>query len=582
MAFSQEWKTSERKYGVISENNVKIRTRDGTALNANIFRPDDDDSPSNKFPAILGIHPYDLDNSPPIKSKALSSSAGIWASGIEKPNASLESGDPNFYVRRGYVHVICNLRGIGDSDGIYEYNSKKELEDVYDVIEWIASQPWCNGNVGMFGVSYFATIQKFVASINPPHLKCLFAPWGASDYYRDVHYHGGILSLFVTNYSRQFYRARIRSTALAQLGEHSFKKAVQDLLKDEEISGTPRLAEILRNPMNNEYALTLDMILHRFYDEFWKERSVNYEKINVPCYTGADWGMYAIHLASAFRDWESIKAPKKMMVGPPVDVDRPLYQLQYESLRWFDYWLKGIDTGIMNDPPVKLYVMGEGRWKKASRWPLPETMWTPFYLHEDKLLSEREFWPNESFDTYEDSPWGRGFLEYYTPPLVERTEIIGPMVLNLYASSTDAEILWFVSLRDVDPQGRETILTRGWLRGSHREVDPELSKPWKPYHPHTRSVPLKPNEIYEFNIEILPTANLFLEGHRIGLKVSSVDDQPQNTHESLASLHVKRQKASRISIYHDFERPSNLLLPVTDGNVIGTYLSGGDLLKSPS
>ncbi|MGI0092223.1 MAG: CocE/NonD family hydrolase [Nitrososphaerales archaeon] len=575
--FSQNWKTSERKHSVLTENGVKIPTRDGTVLNANIFRPADEQG--KKFPAILGIHPYQSDQSPPIKSKALSSSAGMWAPGIERPNASLESGDPTFYVRRGYAHIICNLRGTGDSEGIYEYNSKREVEDVHDVIEWIAKQSWCDGNVGMFGVSYFATIQKFVAGTNPPHLKCLFAPWGASDYYRDVHYHGGILSLFVTNYSRQFFKVRMKSAALAQLGEEGFTKAVATALKDEQIAGTPRLVDMLKNSDNSENALTIDMILHRLDDEFWEERRVKYENIKIPCYTGADWGMYAIHLASAFRDWENIKSPKKMMVGPPTDVDRPLYQLQYESLRWFDYWLKGVNTGIMDEPPVKLYVMGEGRWKKASQWPLPETMWTPFYLHEDKLLSEREFWPNEMFDTYEDSPWGRGFLTYYTPPLVEKTEVIGPLVLNVYASTTADEVLWFASFRDVDPDGRETILTRGWLRGSHREIDQKRSKPWRPFHPHNRSVPLKPNEIYEFNIEILPTANLFKENHRIGLKISSVDDQPQNTHESLASLHLRSQSASRITVYHDAERPSNILVPVTDGNVIGTFLSGGGLVR---
>ena len=231
----------------------------------------------------------------------------------------------------------------------------------------------------------------------------------------------------------------------------------------------------------------------------------------------------------------------------------------------------------MSEPPVKLYVMGSGVWKESSEWPVPETKWTPFYLHEASLLSEHEFWPNEPFDSFEDSPWGRGFVEYYTPPLVEKTEVIGPVVLNLYGSSTDDEILWFVSLRDVDADMHETILTRGWLRGSHREVDESRSKPWYPYHPHTRSVPLNPKEIYEFKISLVPTANMFMEGHRIALKISSVDDPPKNTFEAIASEHVRRQKASRVAIFHDFDHPSSLLVPITSGNVIGTFMSGGKI-----
>ena len=128
------------------------------------------------------------------------------------------------------------------------------------------------------------------------------------------------------------------------------------------------------------------------------------------------------------------------------------FQFQFEALRWFDHWLKGIDTGFMKEPPVKLFVMGTNQWREAEHWPLPETKWMPFYLHEDKLLSEHEHWPNEACDSFEDSPWQRGSLEYYSPSLVEDTEVIGPIVLNLYASTTDEEVLWLGSLRAIDQE----------------------------------------------------------------------------------------------------------------------------------
>ncbi len=110
--------------------------------------------------------------------------------------------------------------------------------------------------------------------------------------------------------------------------------------------------------------------------------------------------------------------PKKMVIGPPFYLDRPFFQLQFEALRWFDQWLKGIDTGFMEEPPVKLFVMGSNRWKKSNEWPLPETKWTSLFLHEGELLSEHEHWPYEAQVSYEDSPWVRGHVDYYSSPLV--------------------------------------------------------------------------------------------------------------------------------------------------------------------
>jgi predicted acyl esterase len=151
-------------------------------------------------------------------------------------------------------------------------------------------------------------------------------------------------------------------------------------------------------------------------------------------------------------------------------------------------------------------------------------------------------------------------------------------VLNLYASTTDNEILWFVSLLDIDPQGNEMLLTRGWLRGSQRQLDPQASKPWQPYHSHTKREPLIPGEIYDFNIEIRPYGILFKAGHRIGLRIKCVDDeQPNNFLQAIGMGHLWRQSASRVTVYHNAEYPSYLLLPITKGNRIGTYMSGGKL-----
>ena len=286
--------------------------------------------------------------------------------------------------------------------------------------------------------------------------------------------------------------------------------------------------------------------------------------------------MYGLHLPGAFRSWENWKGPKKMIVGPPIYLDRPIYQYAFESLRWFDHWLKGVENGIMDEPPIRLFVIGTGEWRSTDEWPLPETKWTPFYLHHKGLLSEHEFWPKEGYSTFEDSFMNREELIFRTQPLIENTEVIGPMVLNLYASSTESEVLWFVSLWDIDPDGNEALLTRGWLRGSQRRMDPKRSKRWQPYHSHTQREFLKPDEIYEFNIEIRPIGVLFRAGHRIGLRIKCVDDQiPMSFSEAVGTGHLWRQSASMVTVYHNTDYPSHLLLPITKGNIIGTYMSGG-------
>jgi len=188
--FSSKWKTSARRYAFTVERGVKISMKDGVRLSCDIWRPE----AVGKFPAILGFHCYHAGGQTgPIKPAAISTAQ--WRHpGQERTNASLEAGDPVFFARRGYVHAVCNARGTGASEGLWDFSGPQEVQDVYEVIEWLAAQPWCDGNVVMFGVSYFAWIQLLVATLNPPHLKALFCPWGSTDFYQDFCYRGGILT----------------------------------------------------------------------------------------------------------------------------------------------------------------------------------------------------------------------------------------------------------------------------------------------------------------------------------------------------------------------------------------------------
>jgi uncharacterized protein len=573
--FSTTWKTSARKYGVVASRDVKIPMSDGAKLNCDMWRPDG----KGKFPAVLSFHNYhSAGQTGPIKPAALSTAQ--WRHpGQERTNASLEAGDPIFFARRGYAHVVCNARGTGKSEGKWFFSGPQEVKDCYEVIEWMAKQPWCDGNVVMFGVSYFAWIQLLVAQLNPPHLKTIFCPWGSTDFYRDLAYRGGIFAwkwpFGWSQTSLTYGNVRPDCAALREMGEKGFKQAIAKLLEDEDIRSIPELVAVLKNPLEGVNPFTVDLALHQTYDKYWKDRTVDYNKIKIPAYVGGDWDCFGIHLPAAFRSWEYLKAPKKMIIGPPVYLDRPLYQLQHEAVRWFDHWVKGVKTGIMDEPPVQCFIMNTGEWKSGNEWPFPETKFTPFYLHEYGLLNEHEHWSYEGSDSFEESPWMRGHVTYATPALVENTEVLGPIMLKLYAATTDVDVHWIISLLEIDADGKERLLTKGWLKGSHRELDMKKSKPWEPIHTHAKSEPLTPGTIYEFDIKLVPTGNLFKAGSRIAVKISCVDDEPTNPLELIATGSLKRTAVARVTVFHNEDYPSYLLLPITKGNVVNTYFSGG-------
>jgi putative CocE/NonD family hydrolase len=193
-------------------------------------------------------------------------------------------------------------------------------------------------------------------------------------------------------------------------------------------------------------------------------------------------------------------------------------------------------------------------------------------------LPEIEPWPDAPSASYEDSPAKRGEVKYCSPSLVENTEVIGPIALNLYASCRSTDVNFFVSLWDMDTEGNETILTRGWLKGSHREIDEKRSKPWLPYHTHINPKPLTPGETYKFAIEIMPAANLFKAGHKIVLKIKgAADEPPKTTLHSFHAPHLPGQTRTLVTIFQDAAHPSHLILPITRGNIVGTFMSGGDL-----
>lgn len=563
--FSTRWETSKRRYGVKFERNVPVPVRAGFTLDCHIVRPD----APGQFPVIASIHPFDNDGQfEPKMPKAINSTDVVF-----------EGGDPNFYVRRGYIVVMANCRGTGKSGGVFNHMGDGINEDFYDLIEWAAQQPWSNGRVGTFGTSYFSMTAKRVAELKPPSLKTIFAPFGVTDQYRQAIFQGGIFSfVFHQFWLKKLSNLRISKEWREQIGHEAFAQKTAEALQNPEINIHPQLVHVLQNPDEGGNMLIAEYLLNQLDGEFYKRKAPNYETdLEIPAYFGGCWGMHMLHLPGDFESFEKWKGVKRLTVGPPYYLDRPVYQYQDESLRWFDHWLKDVDTGVMNDPPVRLFIQNTGEWKSAQEWPLPETRWTEFYLHKDGLLSEHETWPDEKSSSFVESPQEHGHLIFRTPPMVENTEICGPLALNLYASTTDTEVLWFVTVFQEDGNGERRILTRGWLRGSQRHVDPTRSKPWQPYHPHDRRHPLTPGNIEEFNIEIVPTGVLLQAGMRLGLQIKATDRDAVATDflDNHAYGHLWRETTATITVHHSDDYPSHLLVPITKGNIVGTFMSGG-------
>jgi predicted acyl esterase len=316
--------------------------------------------------------------------------------------------------------------------------------------------------------------------------------------------------------------------------------------------------------------------------------------IEVPTYTGSGWYAYTYktHLAGAQNYFARLDVPKRLVLTGPSHLDRPLRAMRNEMLRWYDQWLRGLDTGILAEPPVKYWVLGANEWRSGSDWPLPEIQWTSLYLNSWERLSAEPFQPSsadafQAPDAFVQMPPTQtnqvAKLRYLTDALPHDVLVAGPISLTLFASIDQEDTNWIVILKDVGPdpsvrtarEGEREIdtalpereLTRGWLRASCRALDPERSTTQKPWHRLTRAAhqPVVPDEVNEYAIEILATANLFRAGHRICVEITSADfptGVSGMTNVEYIPYHLVSSRTVLHKVYHDVERPSRLLLPV--------------------
>jgi predicted acyl esterase len=474
--------------------------------------------------------------------------------------------------------VIANVRGSGESEGEYQLMGPLEQQDGYDLIEWIAEQPWCSGNVGMVGVSYFSWIQYLVAAQNPPHLKAISPLEGATDYYRDVAYRGGILSLgFLTYWNTEMSDTASISQSERELSPEELERETARVKEENaDIRHLYSVYQLLHTPRKNP--MVFDALLHPTDGEWYHRRSgyKHFDKIQVPIYCGAALDFADLHLAGGFTAWaEAHGMPKKFLIYPRFHL-RPFTEHHDLLVRWFDHWLKDNDTGMLDEEPISLWVQGRDEWRSETEWPLDRTEWTKLYLRGEGRLSLEEPNEHEAADSFDNVPYvtldsvieGIPHLRYATDPLTSELEITGPIALYLYGSLSNVDGNWIVELHDIAPDGEITILSKGWLKASFRELDRENSQPHKPWHSYARQVPVEPGSVEEYAIQIHDTSNVFLPGHRIGLVVKSLDHSLEGGWNTIF-FHLPCSLEVTHTVHHDAQFQSHLLLPVIPGSTDG-------------
>ena len=518
---------------MIMEKNVPLKMQDGVTLRFNLFRPDK----PGKYPAILSLTSYG-------KDAIGQESYDRLACGVAKASifAGFECPDPGFWVPNDYATILIDTRGTGASEGILNHNDIKEARDFAEVIEWTAKQNWCSGNIGTGGVSYLSTTQWWVATLNPEPLKAIM-PWeGKNDYYREWTTHGGIPETFFShnwvNMQTKRWNRKIES-----MPEH---------LKE-----------------------------HPLFDEFWESKKVPFEKITVPCYVGGGWTSQGLHNRGNIEGYKYISSKNKWM-----ELQGRKYWEYYflrETLerqkRFYDYFLKGIENDWMDTPRVRIEVRDrfyEGLWRFENDWPIPGTKATALYLDGKNMSMSSSKVKDEAKVSYnvdkENTTANKTAI--FKMKFDKDVQMAGHFKARLWVSADGNDDLdLFVALKKYDRQGNELfmadmdniengVVASGWLRVSHRELDPAKSTPLQPVLKHTKIQKLKEGEIVPVEIEIWPTAIMFHTGESLALVVKGSDIVTEYLPPRFRSEHKDTINKGMHNIYTGGKYDSHLLLPV--------------------
>ncbi len=531
---------------------VMVPMGDGVKIACDVYRP----RAAGRYPVLYAVSPY------------LKDSVHLPTMGVYRYR---ETGNIARWVSRGYVYVHADARGCGKSEGLYQRFSRAEQRDLYEMVEWCAAQPWATGRVGMIGQSYYGMVQWLAAAQNPPHLACVAPYDAATDLYRDSVFKGGI---YCASFQNHWYSNSVRNRAFFDYPERPTRR---DFMADDYL---------------------LDLARHPTDDEFWESRRADLSKIRVPVFSIGNWGSTTSHLRGNLEGFTVAQGRKKLLVNtgdPQALFGQP--EFEEELARWYDHWLKGVDNGIMDEPPVRLWIRNGTGYRDEQEWPLRRAEARRLYLAPgpsgaaESLNDGRLSWSpprprsGSTTYTYPDPEWTfpglgsavrgrlglvhltRKVLTFTSEPFAEATEVTGPVALNLWAASSSTDTQFIVKLVDLAPLSAEVeaairaldvapparVVTEGWLRASHRALDPAHSTALAPHHRHGRPEPLEPGRVYRFAIEIWPTSWVFAAGHRLRLDIAALDQQGQYYLGHLGATDT---------IYHDQRHPSHLLLPV--------------------
>lgn len=518
---------TEIKDGMRIEWDVPITMSDGNVLRADVFRPIEE----GRYPVLISVTPYGKgiafydENGPYFGAwKTIEAKYPEVLANNTNKYQCWECPNPERWTREyGYVCVRVDVRGTGRSPGYMNIYSPQEKQDYFECIEWAGTQPWSNGNVGGSGISYLAINQWQVAELNPPHLKAICPVEGMTDFYREQHYHGGIMS----DISRLWWPSQITINQHG-CGERGLKNPVTG----EWASGPETLSEEELEKNRHDFATYTNE--HTMMDKYYEERTPDVSKIKVPILSMGNWGGNGLHLRGNIMGYLDAGSKEKWLEVHGREHFAEYYTDYGEKLQrdFFDHYLKGEDT--WHRPPVMLRVRHPDEVfvdREENEWPLARTQWTKLYLNNDSMSFAGKPVSSDyiTFDAMGDG------ATYLAPPAEKELEITGPLAARLFIASSTCDADIFVTLRLLDPEGNDvtfagsndphTFIATGWLRASHRKMAPEKSTFYQPYHTHDERQLLTPGKTYELNVEIWPTSIVVPVGYRLGFTISGCDHE---------------------------------------------------------
>jgi putative CocE/NonD family hydrolase len=545
-AAKPHWTDYDRpaEFGVATQNGAEIPMRDGVVLEANIQRPDAE----GEFPALIIQTPYNKDG-------AINLALG---------------GAANYFVERGYVVVTVDVRGTGASQGTWDSFGPDEQRDGVDVVKWARTQPWSSGKIGLYGPSYMAITQLTTAARDPKGLKAIFPIVPMSDSYRDIVFSGGQINAGFIPFWLGLVTAGSLTPSVPPTDPLDLIDWLQDTLTamSSHLLGVPgfQVSTVLNGATGGDLA---------FDGPFWKTRSPLelVDRINVPAFVIG--GHHDLFQRGEPLIYERLKRQvnARLLIGPWTHVQGSTGQglprdgvpaLNSIALRWFDRYLYGMDTHVEKIPRVTQFVYGKDRYRTQRDWPNPKLDPKTRYLRNADAGGTGELSPKPPATT-EDSLWftqnplvgictlstsqwtaglgdaipcttedrineALGAAAYLTPPLKRPLNLDGPILANLWLTTTAQEAITAVRFYDVAPGGDATELTAGWLAGSFRKVDRTRSryvrgKLLQPWHPFTEDsvLPVEPGEPVRLPVEVFPTRATLGEGHQLKLVIQGGD-----------------------------------------------------------